>query len=580
MKYTTPSLLSRLMQGMHSSMTLKLFAFIILSVYFVCEVVFNSLLLDVTTNRGPINLSFSDVEVAGRALSSTGLCLFLYRYFYRKKNLIIVLPIVWISSFFILKVFVWVVVEWSTPSERQAAYRYVSIVAASDKLQEFRPYGSSSLVELSLKPGLMYFTEDPESNERAIILLDTYKKEVFKATSLDSKHVYLTRYDELYSEYLDTYNHLQSLYENYNYIQKMASNLAITTWNKLYAGHVKVRAVQRRIEQEFDSFSVIGPSLSDLIIKAHKSAACHENHYEDEYKAILKSDRNISRLLSNIKLCDLVSDGERSPPHFTQNKGHYKYLLLKALTKPYPAIEGVNYDYSIFTKVVEQSEFQVYLKSGNPTCRSYDLLNVKDFRKYYALCQLEPTPANKGKIDMLKIERGLDFYGFIANENLNKSMSNVGALVEGGLIGKVTSTDRAYYEREVLIAHANAVIKSVYEKSAALGFGYFTAIEEFNKGGYFYEKGRDSYRYITILPIVLSLNLFFAMSSFAIVVFQILMISTRSILIANFGVSTIVLLLSLPVLSVKGVNSAQNGYLLDWLIGVQPLIYELARIFR
>lgn len=554
----------------------KWIAFAALSIYLACEVLFNSLLIDVSTGRGPDTINFSDVELIGRALSSTGLCIFVYKFLKTPRLKLIATPFIWIGFFILMKVVVWVVVETSSAPQRQAAFRYLSIVSVSDNLPAFREYGASSLVERALIPSFMYYSGGND-NEMALTLLKSNKENVFNTAAFSEQAIFENKVKAGYSDYVKSYEYLQDLFTKYQYAHKASNQLAIDAWNAMYKGHKMIRAVQLRIEGNASLIDVIGPDLSSLVREAHDTS-CQSDSLNSKYIMIVNKTGKLKRHLKNTSLCDWVDSSGSKAPYYADDKEYYMFYLLKILTAPHRVIRGVDYTFSLFKNVLSQPELQDYLTKDNPSCTDSPLVTFKDFQKYLAICQLKDTPENTNKISLLKIERGLNYYEFIKDKNLHNFIESSSQFMAPSLVEKMTSTDPNYYNRAIYPAQVNRIKVEYNKRASSLGYGYFTNAKEFSNGGLFYEHGKNSYRYITILPVVLALNLLFTMITLVILTYKALCLFTQSMLLSYMGTICFAsLLITLPVLRVSNEGLSSNSLMLEWLIGVQPVIYELAR---
>lgn len=554
-----------------------LLGLIFIACYLVIEVAFNTYLTDAVVRNGIHSLNISELELVGRSLASTGACIFFLGIVKNKKYNCIIVPLVWFFIFTTQKYLVDYLVDLSSPGERQKSYQLFSLVAASNDLMTLREFGSSNILELSMLPSIMYFNDDAIS-ELALEELNKHKKLVYMALNANAYSVNSLAFNQLYDDFKVANKNIKGMYKLYNKVAIGASIEGETAWNNLRESHQQVKKLQAKIDKHFSSFHRKGNELSELLRKSYDGKGCSDELLSWQYKNGIARDRKYKRFLSHTELCDWQKGGNGKPPSFNGNEAYYKRQLLAILSKPYPIFSGVDYSQS-FDSALFNKEFQSFLKKGNKSCYMKDILTKEDLVAFHLRCNVGGGQDGKLKNRLISLKQNLTFNEFINDNNVRSLVDERYGIVSGRLLHMLGSDDEAYFKNEVYPTLVRSLSREAYEKAESNDFGFFASKSEFNSNGLYHRMGDSSYRYVIILPVVMTLNLFFIAVTFVILVFRLGGLIYKDVFFKSMllsGLVTVVFIL--PSINLSEETDTNN--ILNWATSFQPIIYDIGRVIK
>ncbi|MBL0709447.1 MAG: hypothetical protein JJV99_00300 [Colwellia sp.] len=550
---------------------------IFIAFYLVVEVAFNAYLTDTVVRNGLYSLNISELELVGRSLASTGACIFCLGIVKNKKYTYIILPFIWLFIFTMQKYLVDCLVDLSSAEDRQKSYQLFSLVAASNDLMALREFGSSNILELSMLPSIMYFSDDAIS-ELALEELNKNKKQVYMALNANAYGVNSLAFNKLYDDFTVANKNIKDMYKLYKKVTIDASIEGEIAWNNLRETHQLVKEIQANTGKNFSSFHRKGNELSDLLRKSYDGKGCSDELLSWQYKNGIARDRKYKRFLSHTELCDWQRGGSVKPPLFNGNEAYYKRQLLVILSKPYPIFSGVDYSQSL-DSALSNKEFQSFLKKGNKSCYMKNILTKEDLVAFHLRCNVGGGQDGELKNRLISLKQNLTFNEFINDNNVRSLVDERYGIASGRLLHMLGSDDEAYFKNKVYPTLAGSFSREAYEKAESNDFGFFASKSEFNSNGLYHRMGDSSYRYVIILPVVMTLNLFFIAVTFIILVFRLGGVIYKDFFFKSIllsGLVTVVFIL--PAINQSEETDTNN--ILNWATSFQPIIYDIGRVIK
>lgn len=547
-------------------------------VYLCVEVSFNSYLLDVATDIASDSSDFKAAELFGRTISSIGVCVFTFKFFRKKTKSLeaagIALILVWCASFYGQKLFINMAVSNSTPSDRQAAFQYTSLVKLSNVVPQLSVHGTKSKSMDAILASLIFFGYADESKvENALVGLEKYKE---VGTQAVNGYVFK---EELYTNFLEMHQSLHNLYHLYNQVEMYHSNhinkQAKQLWEDIkgiHAGMVEAKSGLKSGSASILGLRRRGVGLSRLVKSASaKLWGCKERLLAFKYKQSVKSHA----VLKQSTLCDWVDADMRYPPDYNEDKEYYHEKFSQIALKYKLQEQGLKFE-TVFSKAIKMRGYQNLIKrSYGLDCYHESILTQTKLAKALFQCEvLEGSEGYRVK-EMLKMKRGLVFSRFISDATIVRMVStHHGSLVD---TSKYQKPDTDYFNKYAL-PYLSAEISKDWRKAL------FAPEGKFELNGQYYKEGAESYRYLIAIPLALLLSLLFIVISF-------IRLVVMSMSCVCGGLSTTIAALALgvvlfypPAISSNEVGilkvTSSEGAFLSWVSRLEPVVYYIGRSTR
>lgn len=559
---------------------LRFFAFTILLSYLCVEVVFNSYLLDVAMNIESSADDFNQAELIGRTVSSFGVCLFSFRLllalFKTRLSVLVALCVLWCVSFFGQKIIIESIVGASSANERQVTLQYATLVKASQFSSGFRHYGSKSDVINVILPSLMYLKlVNSDVLEGAVRDLRQHKQVVVQELNTRSLG------GLLYDSFLVASQRMNGAYGLYRLVEGYRNGEtnkdASVAWSEIKKEYEKMVLAKDEFKKGGEGLlNRHGVWLADLMREANlKLSGCDDNWLRRQYI------RRVGEhpVLVRSDFCDWFPDDVKKPPKYRDDKEYYRDLYGRVILKHHIKHEKIDF-YPTFEKTVATKSFQSKIvEKFDVGCFGKPVSSEVDLAKALFECKLLRGRKSKDLHKMLELREGLNFSEFV---KMNESDG-----FKPELNGEVLNVE-LYKKSDIHHFNKNVLPLMLKKPNQEWASALFTEEDEFDRGGRFFEKGKDSYRSLIAIPLALMLSLFFS----AISLIRLVSLSISCFLSSKasefISVAALVIVIFHPLVSDTG--RVTSSYLLNvsgigsstllWVARMEPVVYHIGKDMR